>query len=84
MLSSAGYEMVIFFFVLSGFFIRYAQLKKHRPALRFYLNRALRIYPPYLASLALGGGVLAYMAHSHPQLLTTALGREANAGLLSA
>ena len=84
MLSSAGYEMVIFFFVLSGFFIRYAQLKKHRPMLRFYLNRAVRIYPPYLASLVLGGGVLAYLAHTHPALLTTAPGRELNSGLLAA
>ena len=84
MLSSAGYEMVIFFFVLSGFFIRYAQLKKHRPFLRFYLNRAVRIYPPYLVSLALGGGVILYLAHWHPMLLTTAPNRELNAGLLTA
>ena len=84
MLSSAGYEMVIFFFVLSGFFIRYAQLKKHRPFLRFYLNRAVRIYPPYLVSLALGGGIILYLAHSHPMLLTTAPNRELNAGLLTA
>ena len=83
MLSSAGYEMVIFFFVLSGFFIRYAQLKKHRPALRFYLNRAVRIYPPYMASLVLGGVVLAYLAFAHPQLLTTAPSRELNTGLLN-
>ena len=84
MLSSAGYEMVIFFFVLSGFFIRYAQLRKHRPLLKFYLNRAVRIYPPYLASLALGGGVLAYLGYAYPQLLTAAIGRELNTGLLSA
>lgn len=84
MLSSAGYEMVIFFFVLSGFFIRYAQLKKHRPAFRFYLNRAVRIYPPYLASLVLGAGIIAYLANAHPALLTSAPGRELNAGLLGA
>lgn len=84
MLSSAGYEMVIFFFVLSGFFIRYAQLKKHRPPLRFYLNRAVRIYPPYLASLGLGVVVLVYLAHTQPELLTTVPGRELNAGLLGA
>ena len=84
MLSSAGYEMVIFFFVLSGFFIRYAQLKKHRPAFRFYLNRILRIYPPYLASLVLGGMVLAYVASVHPALMTNTIGRELNAGLLGA
>lgn len=84
MLSAAGYEMVIFFFVLSGFFIRCAQLKKHRPILRFYLNRAIRIYPPYLASLALSGGVITWLAYAHPSLLTTAPGRELNTGLLSA
>ena len=84
MLSSAGYEMVIFFFVLSGFFIRYAQLKKHRPAFRFYLNRIVRIYPPYLASLVLGGVVLAYVASEHPALMTNTIGRELNAGLLGA
>ena len=80
MLSSAGYEIVIFFFVLSGFFIRYAQLKKYRSTLQFYLNRAVRIYPPYLASLLLGAGVLTYLALAHPWLLTTAPGRELNAG----
>jgi peptidoglycan/LPS O-acetylase OafA/YrhL len=83
-LSSAGYEMVIFFFVLSGFFIRYAQLKKHCSALRFYLNRIVRIYPPYLASLVLGGMVLAYVASVHPALMTNATGRELNTGLLGA
>jgi peptidoglycan/LPS O-acetylase OafA/YrhL len=82
--SSAGYEMVIFFFVLSGFFIRYAQLRKQRPAGKFYLNRILRIYPPYLASVLLAGLVLAYVANYHPQLLTTSIGRELNAGLLHA
>lgn len=84
MLSSAGYEMVIFFFVISGFFIRYAQLKKHRPAFRFYLNRIVRIYPPYLASLVLGGVMLVYVASSHPAVMTNAIGRELNAGLIGA
>ena len=84
MLSSAGYEMVVFFFVLSGFFIWYAQLKKYRSTLQFYLNRAVRIYPPYLASLLLGAGVLTYLALAHPWLLTTAPGRELNVGLLGA
>lgn len=84
MLSSAGYEMVVFFFVLSGFFIRYAQLRKHRPTLQFYLNRVVRIYPPYLFSLLLGGIIIIYLARIHPKLLTTAPGRELNAGLLGA
>lgn len=84
MLSSAGYEMVIFFFVLSGFFIRYAQLKKYRPALKFYINRIVRIYPPYIASLLVGAAVLSYLASYHPALLTTTPGRELNTGLLGA
>ena len=83
-LSSAGFEMVIFFFVLSGFFIRYAQLKRYRPAFRFYLNRIVRIYPPFLAAVVLSGSVLAYLAHAHPTLLTASIGRELNGGLLGA
>jgi peptidoglycan/LPS O-acetylase OafA/YrhL len=35
--------MVIFFFVLSGFFIRYAQSRKYRSAISFYINRIVRI-----------------------------------------
>ena len=58
LLSSAGYEMVIFFFALSGFFIRYAQLRKHRAPLAFYRNRIVRIYPPYLISVLLACLVL--------------------------
>lgn len=81
MLSSAGFEMVVFFFVLSGFFIRYAQLRKPRPVLRFYLNRIVRIYPPYLASLALAAAVLAYLAYYHPALMAPAAGRELSTGL---
>ena len=73
--------MVIFFFVLSGFFIRYAQQKKFRPALSFYLNRVVRIYPPYLASLVLAGAALVYVAYQHPALLATTAGREYNADL---
>ncbi|MDO7874179.1 acyltransferase [Hymenobacter sp. ASUV-10] len=84
MLSSAGYEMVIFFFVLSGFFIRYAQLRKHRAPLAFYLNRIVRIYPPYLFSVLLAVGVLAGLAHFVPQMLTIANSRELNSALLEA
>lgn len=84
MLSSAAYEMVIFFFVLSGFFIRYAQQKKYRKPLRFYLNRVVRIYPPYLASLVLSGAVVFYLANFHSDLLTTDNGREINSRLSGA
>ncbi len=84
MLSSAGYEMVIFFFVLSGFFIRYAQRKRHRAAVAFYINRIVRIYPPYLVSVALGAGILALLAHWVPLLFDTSSGRELNGDLARA
>lgn len=84
MLSSSGYEMVIFFFVLSGFFIRYAQLRKPRAMGAFYLNRIARIYPPYLVSVALAVSVLAFVAYWVPQVLTVAVDREFNTSLLSA
>ncbi|WP_400192003.1 acyltransferase family protein [Hymenobacter sp. B81] len=84
MFSAAGYEMVIFFFVLSGFFIRYAQLRKHRAAGAFYLNRIVRIYPPFLVSLVLAAAVLTVVATQVPQVLNPGLGRELNATLAEA
>ena len=84
LLSSAGYQMVIFFFVLSGFFIRYAQHKKHRPAGAFYLNRVERIYPPFITSLLLAAGVLTLLATQVPQALTATAGRELNTTLAQA
>jgi len=84
MLSSAGFEMVIFFFVLSGFFIRYAQLRKHRQPLPFYLNRIVRIYPPYLASVALAAAVLFMLATLVPQILDVKINRELNTSLATA
>ena len=69
MLSAAGFEMVVFFFVLSGFFIRYAQLKKHRPPIAFYINRIVRIYPPYLTSALLAAGLLTVVALTVPAAL---------------
>jgi len=81
LLSSAGYEMVIFFFVLSGFFIRYAQHKKHRQAADFYVNRIVRIYPPFLVSLVLAAGALTLLAIKVPQALNAAAGRELNSTL---
>lgn len=85
LLCGAGMEMVVFFFVLSGFFIRYAQSKKHRAAGQFYLNRAVRIFPPYLVSLGLSSAVLAYLATRHASLLAPAIpARELNTGLAEA
>ncbi|QKG51643.1 acyltransferase family protein [Hymenobacter sp. BRD67] len=84
MLSSAGYEMVIFFFVLSGFFIRYAQKRKPRAAGAFYLNRIVRIYPPYIASALLAAGCLTLVAQYIPQMLTVDGHHELNISLLAA
>jgi peptidoglycan/LPS O-acetylase OafA/YrhL len=84
MLSSAGFEMVIFFFVLSGFFIRYAQLKKHRAPLAFYLNRIVRIYPPYLVSVLLAAGLLLLVALYVPTALQAGSERELNNSLAQA
>ena len=84
LLSGAGYEMVIFFFVLSGFFIRYAQHKKHRKAGDFYKNRLVRIYPPFLVSLCLAALALMVVATQVPQALDASVGRELNATLATA
>lgn len=84
LLSSAGYEMVVFFFVLSGFFIRYAQHKKHRQAGDFYVNRLVRIYPPFLISLLLAAAALTVLATQVPQALDATAGRELNATLATA
>lgn len=84
MLSSAGYEMVIFFFVLSGFFIRYAQLRKHRRLLAFYVNRIERIYPPYLVAVGLAVVVLVALAATVPQVFDHRNGRELNTSLADA
>jgi peptidoglycan/LPS O-acetylase OafA/YrhL len=76
--------MVVFFFVLSGFFIRYAQHKKHRQAGDFYVNRLVRIYPPFLVSLLLAAVALTVVATQVPQALTATVGRELNATLAAA
>ncbi|OWP61480.1 hypothetical protein CDA63_19230 [Hymenobacter amundsenii] len=81
MLSSAGQEMVIIFFVLSGFFIRHAQLKRVRTALQFYVNRLLRIYPPFLFSITLSGVVLAYVAAFHHEVMDPMSSRALNQSL---
>ena len=42
-----GYLGVDFFFVLSGFIIHYTMSARHRPAIRFALDRLARILLPY-------------------------------------
>ncbi|AHJ96422.1 hypothetical protein Hsw_0827 [Hymenobacter swuensis DY53] len=84
MLSSAGYEMVIFFFVLSGFFIRYAQLRKHRKPVAFYINRIVRIYPPFLFASVLAAVGLWCVARGIPVAVAADNGRELNTTLAEA
>jgi peptidoglycan/LPS O-acetylase OafA/YrhL len=51
MLTSNPALMVIVFFVLSGFFIAYSFENNNWKLKSFYLNRTIRIYLPYLASI---------------------------------
>lgn len=49
----AGHEAVVFFFVLSGFVLAIPLLKRPMPYLPFIVKRAIRIYLPYYAAIAL-------------------------------
>ncbi|MBS1595904.1 MAG: acyltransferase [Bacteroidetes bacterium] len=69
MLSSAGLQMVIMFFVLSGFFIAYSFEKNRQTPFDFFINRIIRIYVPYLGSVVLGVAVLAFVHIYYPDLL---------------
>lgn len=62
MLSSAGKQCVIFFFILSAFVISYSFEKNNYSLGTFYKIRTVRIYLPYLLSLLLSIGslILAY------------------------
>jgi peptidoglycan/LPS O-acetylase OafA/YrhL len=59
--SSNGTAMVIVFFVLSGFMITYSYNKNKWSYGQFLVNRSLRIYIPYIASMILAG-VLFYFS----------------------
>ncbi len=84
MLSAAGYEMVIFFFVLSGFFIRYAFIRKPRTPWSFYFNRIVRIYPPFIISLLLAGTILYILSNYFLNTIQAGSSRELNQNLNSA
>jgi peptidoglycan/LPS O-acetylase OafA/YrhL len=53
--SSNGTSMVIVFFVLSGFIISYSYQKNRWTYKQFLVNRAIRIYIPYIAAALLAG-----------------------------
>jgi peptidoglycan/LPS O-acetylase OafA/YrhL len=84
MLSTAGQQMVIIFFVLSGFFIAYSFDKNKQSSKDFYINRAIRIYVPYLSSVVLGILVLYAIGIFNPDLYHVQNGRELNTRLISA
>lgn len=56
--SSNGTTMVIVFYVLSGFVISYSYQKNGWTYKQFLVNRAIRIYIPYLASAIIAGCIL--------------------------
>ncbi len=58
MLSSCGKQCVIIFFILSAFVIRHSFVGNRYSYATFYKIRAIRIYLPFLFSLAIAGGAL--------------------------
>lgn len=86
--STAGKAMVIIFFVLSGFFITMSlenikgtfsnRLKS------FFLVRFVRIYIPYLVSIAIAVAVLLLVQKLSPDLYKADAGREFNSRLIVA
>ena len=67
----AGYYGVIFFFVLSGFLISWLLLQEKRTTggialKKFYIRRALRIWPLYYLIVFLSFFVFPNLTHGHP------------------
>ena len=85
---SAGSQMVIIFFVLSGFFIimslEHNKNSSGNKFSAFYLTRFVRIYMPYIASLIVGMLVLYSAAKISPQLFNNTSNREFNIRLIVA
>jgi peptidoglycan/LPS O-acetylase OafA/YrhL len=67
--SSSAQEFVIVFFVLSGFFIAYSFDKNNWSWKGFYANRALRIYPPYIASAIFAVAVIFFINYYNNYLI---------------
>ena len=67
----AGYYGVVFFFVLSGFLISWLLLQEKRTTgaialKKFYIRRALRIWPLYYGIVFLSFFVFPNLIHGHP------------------
>jgi peptidoglycan/LPS O-acetylase OafA/YrhL len=84
LLSSAGQEFVIVFFVLSGFFIQYSIVKNRWKWRDFYINRCLRIYPPYIVSVLFAIGVFFFIKNFVPVIFDGSLSRSIDIRLKNA
>ena len=66
-----GRPAVILFFVLSGFVLtRSLQREAELSLVKFVMRRCLRIYPPFLAAIALSGLLFALIAPVRPSTLS--------------
>lgn len=81
--SSSAQEFVIVFFVLSGFFIAYSFDKNNWSWKGFYANRALRIYPPYIASAIFAVAVIFFINYYNNYLFTAETPRLINRRLVA-
>ena len=77
-LSSSAREFVIVFFVLSGFFIAYSFQKNQWKIKDFFLNRIVRLVPPYFFSVLMSILVFLAMDHFTPTLFEVDFGRAIN------
>ena len=78
LLSSSAQEFVIVFFVLSGFFINHSFKKNNWATKGFFINRLVRIVPPYLFSVLFAICVILFIHHFYPTLLSGELTRDIN------
>lgn len=71
--SSAAQEFVIVFFALSGFFIAYSFDKNKWTFKDFFINRFVRIYPPYLFAVVFSILVMMIISIYSPALINGSL-----------
>lgn len=82
MLSSSAREFVIVFFVLSGFFIAYSFQKNRWKSKDFFINRLVRLVPPYLFSVIVSIAVFLGIAHFAGLLFEQDFGRAINVRMI--
>ncbi len=84
MFTSNATVMVIIFFVLSGFFIAYSFETNTWKLKHFYVNRAIRIYTPYLGSIIFTIILFKVATLINPELFLSLNPREYNQDLVVA